>query len=264
MGWENAMQQKNLNFDNLRQMRGQPVFDSQHEKIGKVEEIYLDDATQQPEWIGIGTGGVFGAKHHLVPVQGAMFEQDGIMVRYSKDQVKKTPDISGDEITRDQERKLYSAYGLQYTERPSPSGLAEGRGQQQPLRGGAEAPSRGRESMTRSEEEMRVGTREQDIGRVRLRKYVETEPVSEDVQLRRERATIERTPVDRPVGREIEMDEEELEVELQEEEPVVEKRTVAKEEVRLGKETDTETARVEEQLRRERIEEERDDQRRNR
>jgi uncharacterized protein (TIGR02271 family) len=252
------MQQRNLDFNSLRQMRGQPVFDSQHEKIGKVDEIYLDDATQQPEWIGIGSGGFFGSKHHLVPVQAATLEKDGIMVRFSKDQVKKTPDISGDEITQEQERKLYSAYGLQYTEAPSPSGLGEGSGKQQPLRGGAEAPARGRESMTRSEEEMRVGTREKDIGKVRLRKFVETEPVTEDVQLRRERATIERTPIDKPVGGDISMGEEELEVELHEDEPVVEKRAVAKEEVRLGKEEDVETARVQEQLRRERIEEQRD------
>jgi uncharacterized protein (TIGR02271 family) len=250
---------QNINFDNLMQMRGKPVFDSQHEKIGSVSEIFLDDATQQPEWVGIGTGGLFGSKSHLVPVQGATIEGDGLMVPYSKDQVKKTPDISGDEVTQEQERQLYSSYGLEYSERPSPSGLSEGRQAGNPLRGGAEAPPKGRtsDSMTRSEEELRVGKREKDIGNVRLRKFVETEPVTEDVQLRRERATIEREPINEPVSGDVGMGEEEIGVELHEEEPVVEKRAVAKEQVRLGKETETHDAQVQEELRRERIEEER-------
>jgi uncharacterized protein (TIGR02271 family) len=251
--------QQTISFEILMQMRGKPVYDSQHEKIGSVSEIFLDDATQQPEWVGIGAGGFFGSKQHLVPVKGAILEGDGLMVPYSRDQVKETPDISGDEVTQEQERELYSSYGLQYSERPSPSGLSEGGKKGQPLRGGAEAPPRGRteDSMTRSEEEIRVGKRERDIGQVRLRKYVETEPVTEEVQLRRERATIERQPINKPVG-DVSMGEEEIGVDLHEEEPVVDKRAVAKEEVRLGKETETRDEQVQEQLRRERIEEERD------
>lgn len=255
--WGVDMQQ-NINFENLTQMRGKPVYDSQHEKIGSVSEIFLDDATQQPEWVGIGTGGLFGSKSHLVPVRGATIEGDGLMVPYTKDQVKNTPDISGDEVTQEQERQLYTSYGLEYSERPSPSGLSEGRQSGKPLRGGAEAPPRGRtsDSMTRSEEELRVGKRERDIGQVRLRKFVETEPVTEDVQLKRERATVEREPINKPVG-DVAMGEEEIGVDLHEEEPIVEKRAVAQEEVRLGKETETRDEQVQEQLRRERIEEDR-------
>lgn len=249
--------QSNFDSSSLSQMRGKDVFDSQREKIGTVDEIYVDDATQQPEWIGVSTGGMMGSKHHLVPVQGAGTEKDGLMVNFTKAQVQKTPNITGEEITQKQEAELYKAYGLNYSERPSPSGLGEGR----PKQGGADAPARtAQDTMTRSEEELRIGKRETDTGRVRLRKSVETQPVTEDVELRRERATIERTPIDKPVAGDIAMGDEELEVELHEEEPLVEKRAVAKEEVRLGKETETQNARVQEQVRKERIEEQRDTQ----
>jgi uncharacterized protein (TIGR02271 family) len=253
----------NVTLDNLRKLQGRPVYDSQHEKIGDVKEFFLDDATRNPEWIGIGSGGFFGSKQHLVPVEGARFEGDGITVGYTKDQINKTPDIKGDEVTIDQERELYQSYGMKYTQQSSPTGL--GQGAQQPLSGGADTQTRPSQqqrtsdSMTRSEEEMRVGKRAVPAGTVRLRKWVETDPVSEDVQLRRERATIERTPAT-GTGGEI-TGEQEMEVELFEEEPVVEKRAVPKEELSLGKETEMHEETVQEQLRRERIAEERPDER---
>jgi uncharacterized protein (TIGR02271 family) len=251
----------NLTFDNLRQMQGRPVYDSQHEKIGGIKELFVDDATQKPEWIGIGAGGFFGSKQHLVPVQGASIEGDGIRVPYSKDQVNSTPDIKGDEVSIEQERELYRSYGMNYTQQVSPPGLGSG---ERPLSGGAQtqAPQRGRtadQSMTRSEEELRVGKREKSAEKVRLRKYVETEPVTEEVQLRKERVAVERVPASGTTSADI--GEQETEVELFEEEPVIEKRTVPKEEVRLSKEPEMHDEQVEEQLRRERIVEERGDER---
>lgn len=172
----------NLTFDNLRQMQGKPVYDAQHEKIGGVDEIFLDDATQTPEWIGIAAGGFFGSKKHLVPVEGASIQGDGITVPYSKDQINKTPDIKGDEVSVDQERDLYKSYGLKYTQQASPSGLGTG---ERPLSGGAEPPERpqtrstGDPSMAHSDEEMHPrGT--ENAGTVRLRKYVETERIVEE------------------------------------------------------------------------------------
>jgi sporulation protein YlmC with PRC-barrel domain len=54
----------------LDEMRGQPVYDNEGQKIGNVEEIYYDQQTRAPEWIGVGTG-FFGTKRVLVPVQGS-------------------------------------------------------------------------------------------------------------------------------------------------------------------------------------------------
>ncbi|MBA3728822.1 MAG: YsnF/AvaK domain-containing protein, partial [Actinobacteria bacterium] len=89
-------------------------------------------------------------------------------------------------------------------------------------------------------------------GGVRLRKWVETEPVQEDVELRQERAYVEREPINQQVS-DAEIGEQEIEVPLVQEEAVVEKQTVAKERVRVGKEVDTRTETVGEELRKERI-----------
>jgi uncharacterized protein (TIGR02271 family) len=116
--------------------------------------------------------------------------------------------------------------------------------------------------MTRSEEELNVGTREREAGRLRLRKWVETEPVQTTVEVRREKARIEREPItDANVGDAMDgpaISEEEHEVVLHAEEPVVEKRVVPKERVRATTETVTDEAEISEQVRKERIEPEGD------
>jgi uncharacterized protein (TIGR02271 family) len=118
--------------------------------------------------------------------------------------------------------------------------------------------------MTRSEEELRVGTAERERGRVRLRKYVTTEQVQQTVPVQRERVRVEREPITEAnldaatSGPEI--SEAEHEVILREEEPVVDKRAVPKERVRLDKDTVTGEERVAEEVRREQIEVQDEDQ----
>jgi uncharacterized protein (TIGR02271 family) len=112
--------------------------------------------------------------------------------------------------------------------------------------------------MTRSEEELRVGKMDQERGRARLRKYVVTEQVQQTVPVRREEVRVEREPIteanidDATAGPDI--SEEEHEVVLHEEQPVVEKRTVPKERVRMDKESVTDEAQVSEEVRKEQIE----------
>jgi sporulation protein YlmC with PRC-barrel domain len=88
------MQQQELNRVRLDEMRGAAVYDEQGEKIGKVEEIFYDQQTNIPEWIGIGTG-FFGTKRVLVPVQGAQVLDDALLVAYPKRQVSESPDLDG-------------------------------------------------------------------------------------------------------------------------------------------------------------------------
>ncbi len=239
-----------LTMERLSAQRGAPVFDADGEKIGSVEEIFYDHETGQPEWIGIGTG-FLGTKRVLVPTAGASSTDEGLTVRYSKDQVKDSPDIDSDEISEDTERELYGYYGLQPSERRSGSVLPET---------GGEKPSAEGEQVTRAEEELQVGKREQPTGRARLRKWVETEPVEMDVELQRETARVTREPVDQPVS-DAELGEEEIEVELREEQPVVQKQAVAKERVGLEKDVETERETVSEDVRKERVEVEGDAER---
>jgi uncharacterized protein (TIGR02271 family) len=220
-------------IERLGELRGSPVYDSAGEKIGKVEEIFYDTTTSRPEWIGLGTG-FFGTKRVLVPVAGAEAREDGIFVPYTKDLVKDSPDIDADEISHSQESALYGYYRLGGAPKTATSGTAEGG------------------SVTRTEEELAVGKRPVEAGRVRLRKWVETEPVQAEVELTRERAHVERERIDEPVSGH-DFQEEEVEVPLTAEEPVVEKRAVAKERVSVGKEAESDTRTITETVRKERV-----------
>jgi uncharacterized protein (TIGR02271 family) len=114
------------------------------------------------------------------------------------------------------------------------------------------------DAMTRSEEELRVGTAQRERGRVRLRKYVTTEQVQQTLPVRRKRARVEREPItDANLDAAVsgpEISEEEHEVVLRGEEPVVQKRVVPRERVRLDKDTVTDEERVAEEVRKEQIE----------
>ena len=233
-----------MTMDELMQARGQGVYSSDGEKIGSVEEIFVDEQTGQPEWIGLGTG-MFGSKRVLVPVEGATMSGEGFQGPYAKDQVKQTPDIDGDEISQETEAALYSHYGLGYSEQRSDTGLPEG---------GAPAPTGGADmDVVRSEEEMRVGKQQVQAGRARLHKWVETEPVQMDVELKRETARVTREPIDQPVSG-AEIGEQEIEVPLSAEEAVVQKQTVAKERIGLDKDVEVENQVVSDELRKERVE----------
>ena len=114
------------------------------------------------------------------------------------------------------------------------------------------------EAMTRSEEHLRVGTATQEAGRVRLRKYVVTEQQSVQVPVTREEVRIEREPItDANRGDALEgpaISEEEHEVVLHAERPVVATEAVPVERVRLGTETVTEQEQVSGEVRKEQIE----------
>jgi uncharacterized protein (TIGR02271 family) len=273
--------------------RGRTMIAGAGDKIGKIDEIYLDEETGRPEWALVNTG-LLGMKSNFVPLTGATPEGDEVRVQYTKDQVKDAPGVDPDgQLSQQEEAALYRHYGLEYSERRSGSGLpeggaggtgtagagdtgtaaaggagtsAEGTAGTSPTSegtaGGGRFSREGDDAMTRSEEEVRVGTAEQETGRARLRKYVETDQVEETVPVRRETARVEREPItdanvdDATSGPEIA--ESEHEVTLHEEEPVVEKRTVPKERVRLEKDVETDEEQISETVRKERVEQEGD------
>jgi uncharacterized protein (TIGR02271 family) len=114
------------------------------------------------------------------------------------------------------------------------------------------------QAMTRSEEQLRVGTESREVGRARLRKYVVTEQQQVTVPVSREEVRLEREPItdanrgaayDGPA-----ISEEEHEVVLHAERPVIETEAVAVERVRLDKETVTENETVRGTVRKEEIE----------
>ncbi len=113
-----------LTVDRLLEMRGKPVYDRGGDKIGSIEDIYIDDETRKPEWLGLGTG-FLGMSHAVVPLANADFHDDGIEVPYSKDEVKSAPKVGDDEdISPTQELELSRHYSLHAEGSSPPSGPA--------------------------------------------------------------------------------------------------------------------------------------------
>ncbi|MFL6181519.1 MAG: DUF2382 domain-containing protein [Actinomycetes bacterium] len=248
-------------------------------KIGGIGQVYLDDQTSRPEWVTAKTG-LFGTAESFVPLAQANLSGNDIVVPFDKDKVKDAPRVSDSDghLSQDQEAELYRYYGLDYGDPGLESGLAsgvdsgldsglesgrssaQGNGDGQAAAGAVGHDTSGPttdSAMTRSEEELRVGTQEQEAGRVRLRKYVETEHVTETVPVRKERAVLEREPIDEANVADATdgpaISEEEHEVVLHEERPVVEKSAVPVERVKLDKTADVEEHEVSEDVRKEQI-----------
>jgi uncharacterized protein (TIGR02271 family) len=239
--------------------RGRDIIDADGDKVGTLEELFRDEDTQEPEWAVVRTG-MFGTKLSFVPIQGAEPRGEDVQVLFSKAQIKDAPriDDSDGQLSQDEEAQLYEHYGMSYSEQRSDSGLPAGNGAEGGHVGHDTSGPTTDEAMTRSEEELKVGKAERERGRARLRKYVVTEQVTQTVPVKREEVRLEREPItDGNVDQALdgpEISEEEHEVVLHEEEPVVEKRAVPKERVRMEKESVTDEAQVSEEVRKEQIE----------
>ena len=228
---------------------GATAIGSDGDKLGKVGQIYLDQATGEPAWVTVSTG-LFGARQSFAPLQGATVRDDQVILAVPRDLVKDAPNIDDDgHLDPSETGTLYQHYAG-YLRR---GGQPHGRDSSGPTTDDA---------MTRSEERLRVGTENTVAGRVRLRKYVVTEQVQTTVPVQREEVRLEHEPItDANVDQALdgpEISEEEHEVVLHEEQPVVEKRTVPKERVALRKDTVTDEHQVSEQVRKEQIEPEGD------
>jgi uncharacterized protein (TIGR02271 family) len=250
------MTQADLNL--AQDLTGRTVTDTDGSKVGKVEQVYLNDHSGQPEWVTVSTG-LFGTKESFVPLRGADFTGEDIVVQVTKDIVKDAPRVDNDgHLEVDEEQELYRYYadklgtgfGTEQTAGYADTDTTRGAGHD------TSGPDTD-EAMTRSEERLRVGTEEVEAGRARLRKYVVTENVTQTIPVSHEEVRLEREPItdanrgDAMSGGDI--TEEEHEVTLHAERPVVAKETVPVERVKLNTETVTEQQQVDEQIRKEQI-----------
>ena len=242
----------------LRDWQGRTVIGTDGAKIGKVSDIYLDEQTDQPEWLAVSTG-LFGGRVSFIPIARATAQNGEVVVPFTKETVKDAPHAEADgRLSQDEEAAIYRHYGLDYSEQRSDTGLPEGNGGPARETGYDTSGPTTDEAMTRSEEELRVSKVSKEAGRARLRKWVETEHASTTVPVAREEVRIEREPItDANVDRALDgpaISEEEHEVVLHEEQAVVSTEAVPKERVRLEKDTVTEQQEVGTDLRKERIE----------
>jgi uncharacterized protein (TIGR02271 family) len=260
------------------------VVSTNGDKIGGIGQIYLDDNTGEPNWVTAKTG-LFGTSESFVPLDGAELRGGDIVVKYDKATVKDAPRVDADgSISPEEEDALYSYYGLSgtagydtdrdnavtgttTTDRDyATTGTTDtdyataGTTDTDRTRGTKGYDVSGPETddaMTLSEERVEVGTQTREAGRARLRKYVVTENVTQTVPVQREEVRLEREPITEAnrgaaeSGPEI--SEEEHEVVLHEERPVVEKEAVPVERVRLDTETVTDDVTVSEEVRKEQL-----------
>ena len=246
--------------DTVRSWQGTTMVDRDGDKVGDIESIYVDDQTGEPEWALVNTG-LFGTRSTFVPIAQASAYGDQVQVPFEKQRVKDAPNMDPDgHLSEQEEQELWRHYGLDYGTYDAADRDRDGADDR--VVGSAvgydtSGPTTDN-SMTRSEEELRVGTETRERGRARLRKYVVTETQQVTVPVRREEVRVEREPItdanldEATSGPAI--SEEEHEVTLREEEIVVEKRAVPKERVRLDTETVTEERQVSEEVRKEQIE----------
>ena len=246
---------------------GRPVLDREDNKIGKVSQIYLDEQTGQPEWLAINTG-LFKTRSSFVPLGDTVVEGDQLKVPFDKATVKDAPQVDDNDgyLTAEEEEHLYRYYDQAYLPvAGSPGDDRIGTGSPtggptsdvEPAGRDTSGPTTD-EAMTRSEERLQVGTQRRETGRARLRKYVVTEQVTQTVPVSHEEIRVEHEPIteanlaDATSGPEI--SEEEHEVTLYEERPVVQKEVQPVERVRLAKETVAGDETVSDEVRKEVIE----------
>ena len=264
------------NPNDLQQIMGGTAVANDGDKIGKVGQVYLDDQTGQPVWVTVHTG-MFGGKESFAPLYGSTTEGDTLRLAVSKDKVKGAPSVDADGHLEDDENDaLYDYYagdlgqqqtGTQYQD----DAVATGGRHDSDYAGDTREDLAGREgivgqdtsgpttddAMTRSEERLHVGTEQVQAGRAKLRKYIVEENVSTTVPVSHEEVRVVREPItEQNIGNATagaDLSEEEHEVVLHAERPVVAKETVPVERVRLDTETVTEQQRVDETVRKEQI-----------
>src|SRR5215208_589663 len=264
------------------QYAGYEVFDQVGEKIGKVDDLFVDQ-TDSPEYIGVKMG-LLGTRSTLIPwetVSSTDDEGGTITVTADKEAAKNGPTFDDDmEITPEFENEVRSYYGLSrssstqssgsyYSQESTEagtvgSGMSMGDTETGEFREHAATDegvnqSRGDDlededelRVQRTEEELAAGTREREAGQLKVRKRVRTDREQIEVPTRHEEVSVERVPASGEAT-EAEMGEDEVVVPVTEEEVVVGKRPVAKEEVRIRKDVVEDTETVEEDVRREEI-----------
>ena len=256
--------------DTVRSWQGATMVDRDGDKVGTIESIYVDDQTGQPEWALVNTG-LFGTRSTFVPIAQASASGDQVQVPFQKQRIKDAPTMDPDgHLSEQEEQELWRHYGLDYDSEYATDRDGDGvyDDVQDTAVGRDTSGPTTDDAMTRSEEELRVGTETRERGRARLRKYVVTEDQQVTVPVSREEVRVEREPIT-DANRDAAtsgpaISEEEHEVTLREEQVVVDKRAVPKERVRLDTETVTEERQVAEEVRKEQIEVDGDQDRLNR
>ena len=275
---------------------GYIVYDRHYEKIGNVDDLFVDE-NDSPQYIGVKMG-FLGTRSTLIPFEMVRVNdaRQTIKVAADKETLKNGPTFDDDrEITPEFENELYSYYGLGRTQSIGNIGSYGSYYSDEGTHAGTVGPgmtmgdtetgdfrehaahdegvhqSRGDDlededevRVQRTEEELVAGIRQREAGSIRVRKRVRTDRERIEVPTRHEEISVKRVPVEGEATAEAQIADDEVVVPVTEEEVVVHKRPVLKEEVRIRKDVVEDTEVVEEDVRREEVEVEDETERRGR
>ena len=229
------------------------------DSLGGVKQVYVDDHTGEPAWVTVTTG-FFGMNESFVPLSDADYIDGVIRVPYTKDQIKDSPNYDAEHhLSEADQDDLYRYYGLGQDRVVGDGnlghddGLGRDRAEYGREHADVDVDKKRREGVDRDvdvdrdrtdregdltlhEERVDVGTERVETGRVRLRKHVVTDTETVEVPVEREEVEIVREPVKGDAG-DRELRDEEVDVTLHEERPVINKETVATERVGVEKRT---------------------------
>jgi uncharacterized protein (TIGR02271 family) len=287
-----------INQQDLRSVIGATAYDRDGDKIGKIGTVYYDDGTDQPKWVTVHTGLFGTNESFIPLEGASVSEERVDVAYDKARVKDAPNVSSESHLSPEEEQQLYRHYGLDYGTGGTDAGYAASgyertdrdsgyagtdRESRYETTGDATTTGTGRHeavgeyaggrdrsaghdtsgpdtdnAMTRSEEQLRVGTETREAGRARLRKHVVTEHEQVTVPVSREEVVVEREPItEANRGSAVDgpsISEEEHEVVLREERPVVDKEAVPVERVRLGTETHTDQETVGGEVRKEQIE----------
>lgn len=235
--------------------RGWPVFGVRGQELGKIDHLIGDTRAMKVRYVVMKVDRkVLQAEPNvLIPVGQIDLDtrRNRVTVNTLDATTMKTlPVYGGGVITRDEERRICAVYSDACTDDRK---YEHARFRDENLYGNASPQRSGQQTITRSEEELHVGTRERKAGEVEVRKSVETERVRTPVTTHREEVEIERRPAtgQNTAAR---IGDQEIVVPLTEEEVVVEKRPQVKEEIVVRKRNVADRQVIEEDVRKERVE----------
>ena len=113
-------------IDQARPWRGPTLVATDNEPVGRIEAIYVDRTTRQPEWALVLTG-LFGSARTFVPLADAAQRGDIVRIPHYTSVVRDAPRLEQDaELSEEDEARLYAHCGIQYTTDESSSGLPAG------------------------------------------------------------------------------------------------------------------------------------------
>jgi sporulation protein YlmC with PRC-barrel domain len=180
------MADHDYDLDTILDWRGRTVVDRKGEKLGRVGDLYLDEATDRPAYLGVRTG-LLGRHESIVPLEGVEERDGDLVVPHDAELVRDAPSLDPDDGALDDAEQ--ERLGRHYGAARAAGGGAEATGDA-PRTPTGDAPE-----MIRSEEEVVTGTTApKPTERVRIRKVVVTDHVKRTVPVRREEVRLETEP----------------------------------------------------------------------